>query len=469
LLVRPIIISGGSGSRLWPLSSRFKPKQFININGEESFFKQTIKRVSNAKFFLSPLIICNEKYKFLVRDQCEELNISSYKIIVEPMARNTAPAILSGLLSIHSKNETCLVLPSDHYINDDKKFLESIMESLDLAKDNIVTFGVKPRNASQAYGYIKASEKAIGTSFIVEKFTEKPNLNTAKKFIKSGNYYWNAGMLLFRSSVMISETKKYRPELFSLVEKSLINSEKDMGFTKLSAKFFSNCYCESIDYAVLEHSSKLLVLPVDYEWRDIGSWSSIFNFLSRFQDKNNNVLLGRTVTQGTTNSLLLGSKRLIATNDIDNMIVVESGNYILVSKMESCEKIKDIVDSLEKLDSSHAEYATETYRPWGHYEVIDVGKFHQVKRLIVNKNSRLSLQKHKFRSEHWIVVEGSASIIINDKELELSKGESTFIPAGSKHSLINNTDMPLIVIEIQSGSYLGEDDIERFEDIYGRK
>jgi len=465
LLVRPVILSGGQGSRLWPLSLKNRPKQFLTFNGESSFFKQTLVRVSKQKIFKSPIIICNENQKFLVQDHCDAIGLSEYKIVVEPLSKNTGPAVIAGILSANEKDEKFLILPSDHHIDSVDAFEDCIVSAFPVCRDSLVIFGVKPDKPSTAYGYIKRSDTKSYSGYYVEKFIEKPDRKKANLFFTDNSYLWNSGMLLGNKSLIIEQFKKFRPEMLSQISKAVELSIKDLDFTKLNSEAYESCINESIDYALLENSQSTVVVPAKFKWNDIGSWASIYDFFLK-KDKNKNVLIGKSLALNTKNSLIYSNNKTIATYGVEDLMIVEGPNAFLVANINNSEDVKKVVNSLNFED---LEQQIEIYRPWGHYEVIDSGPFHQVKRLVVKEDGRLSLQSHKYRSEHWVVVEGEGRVIKGNDTVNLKKGESIFIPAGVKHSLINLLPKRLVVIEVQSGSYLGEDDIKRFEDIYGRK
>ena len=471
----PVILCGGSGSRLWPLSRMSYPKQYISlINGSKlSLLQQTVLRISSLENIDNPIFICNEEHRFLVAEQMREISVTPSSIILEPISKNTCPAItLAALKAIEQTEESILlVLSSDHLIRENKKFLEAIKQSIEIAsKGKLVTFGVIPTGPETGYGYIQSEKNLFNKdikSFKIKKFVEKPNLELAKKFIKDESYTWNSGMFVFKTSSLLKEIIKYEPDIKNDCEKALNEGYKDLEFQRLDKKIFNSCKESSFDVSIMEKTNQGIVLPLDVKWSDIGSWKSLWENESK--DKDGNVFSGKVFTSKVKNSYIKSDQRLIVANGIENLIVVETNDAILISSKEETENIKNIVKNLIEIGFSEAKQHRRIFRPWGNYISIAEDSRWQVKRIEVKPGSQLSLQMHHHRAEHWIVVKGLAKVIIDEKEFLLKKNQSTFIPLGSTHRLSNPGKLPLVLIEVQSGDYLGEDDIVRFEDDYGRK
>ena len=471
--ITPLILCGGSGSRLWPLSRESYPKQFLSIRKEEDFtlLQKTIKRISTLDNLKKPILVCNEEHRFIVAEQMREINIDDFIILLEPFGRNTAPAItLAALKSLEiEKDPTLLVLSSDHEIKNIEKFLNVVDMGLQFAQMNrLVTFGVVPTSPEIGYGYIKAkkpfTDKIEGLN--IECFIEKPDKETAKKLIKDTRYTWNSGMFMFKSKEIIKEINKFSPEIFSCCKNAIDKSKLDLVFQRLDKDSFEKCDNISIDVAVMEKTSKGIVIPLDAGWSDIGSWEVVWETSNK--DFDNNYTEGKVILENTKDSYFRSENRLIVGIDLDNLIVVETRDAILISKKKSSQKVKNIVKHLNKNKITEGKTHTKVYRPWGHYlSVIEANRW-QVKLIIVKPGEKLSLQMHHHRSEHWVVVSGTAKVEINNKTDVLSENQSIYIPLGSKHRLSNPGKILLELIEVQSGSYVGEDDIVRFEDFYGR-
>ena len=469
----PVILCGGSGSRLWPLSRESYPKQFLSIKKEEEFslLQKTIKRISNLKNIKKPILVCNEEHRFIVAEQMRELNIDDFVILLEPFGRNTAPAItLAALKSLElEKDPTLLVLSSDHEINNIEKFLDVLDLGLKFAEiDKLVTFGVVPRSPEIGYGYIKAAkpfgDKLEGIN--IASFIEKPDKEMAKKLIKDNRYTWNSGMFMFKAKEIIKEIEKFSPEVLSCCKTAIFKSILDLDFQRLDKAAFEKCDDISIDIAVMEKTNKGIVIPLDAGWSDIGSWEVVWETSNK--DLEGNCIEGNVVLENTKNSYLRSENRLIVGIDLNDLIVVETRDAILISDKKSSQKVKTIVNDLKKNKISEGKTHAKVYRPWGHYlSVVEANRW-QVKLIMIKPGEKLSLQKHHHRSEHWIVVSGTASVEVDNKVEILSENQSVYIPLGSKHRLSNPGKIYLTLIEVQSGSYIGEDDIVRFEDIYGR-
>ncbi len=470
----PIILCGGSGTRLWPLSRKSYPKQYLSINSnkEKSLLQSTQERILEIKNLKNPILVCNEEHRFIVAEQMREIKIKPSSILLEPFGKNTAPAInLAALIALEKENDPILlVLSSDHAVKDKTKFLEMINLGINYCNnDKLVTFGVVPTSPITGYGYIK-SDKPFNTSKKegnnIEEFIEKPNSEKAKEFIKDKRFTWNSGIFMFKAKVILEEIQKSTPEIYKYCAEALKETKKDLDFQRLQKDKFEKCPNISIDVAVMEKTKKGIVIPLDAGWSDIGSWESVWE--SSDKDLNGNFISGKVVTKNIKNCYLRGEDRLIVGLGLENLVVIETSDAILVSDKKSSQEIKNIVEELKKNKIPEGQNHRKIYRPWGNYLSISEGINWQVKLIYVKPKEQLSLQMHNYRSEHWIVVKGKASIEIDDKLFLLKENQSTYIPKGSKHRLSNKEETSLLLIEVQSGSYLGEDDIIRFEDKYGR-
>ncbi|PHS69264.1 MAG: mannose-1-phosphate guanylyltransferase/mannose-6-phosphate isomerase [Methylophaga sp.] len=463
----PVIMSGGSGTRLWPLSRKNKPKQFLALLGEHSLFQETIIRLANIDGLEAPIVICNEDHRFMVAEHLHELAITDAKILLEPYARNTAPAIAVAAIQAQQtgNDPILLVLAADHVIRDNAAFHQAIEQAkLQAEQGYIVTFGIVPTVAHTGYGYIKAQEKNKTSS--VEAFVEKPDQETAKAYVESGNYYWNSGMFMCKASTMLEELEHFAPEMLSSCHQAVVDSVEDLDFIRLGKDSFAACPSDSIDYVVMEKTDKAVVIPLDAGWSDVGSWASLWE--THAHDENNNVTVGDVIIQDVNNSYIHSDSRLVTVLGVDDVVVIETPDAVLVTSKEKAENIKSVVEALIKKDRNEATTHRKCYRPWGFYDSIDSGNRFQVKRISVKPGASLSLQKHHHRAEHWVVVTGTAEVTCDDKVMMLSENESTFIPLGSVHRLHNPGRVMLEIIEVQSGSYLGEDDIVRLNDCYNR-
>jgi len=466
-MIVPVILAGGGGVRLWPLSREFYPKQFINLVNDTSLFQDTIMRLPDELY--SPLVICNEEHRFIVAEQLRQINSSNKGIILEPIGKNTAPAIAIAAMNLLNEREDpiLLVLSADHLIDNNQKFLKTIRIARKIAEQGkMVAIGVQPNKPEIGYGYIEVDNSEKNEYYNIISFTEKPNLKAAKKYLNSGNHYWNSGIFIFKASVYLNELKKYEPEIFTICKKSCVNPPKDLDFIRLDNEEFYKCPNKSIDYAVMEKTNNGVVVPFDGSWSDIGSWEALWS--SKVKDSNNNVSEGDVVLKKVQNSYIYSSNRLIVANDISDLIIIDTQDALLVSSKKSSQDIKNIVQNLKKDNRSEPNNHRKVYRPWGYYDSIDTGKGFQVKRIFVNPGAKLSLQKHKKRSEHWVIVKGIALITCGKKVFQLNENQSTYIPKEEIHRLENKSDSPLEIIEIQTGDYLGEDDIIRLEDDYHR-
>ena len=466
-MIVPVILAGGGGVRLWPLSREFYPKQFINLVNDTSLFQDTIMRLPDELY--SPLVICNEEHRFIVAEQLRQINSSNKGIILEPIGKNTAPAIAIAAMNLLNEREDpiLLVLSADHLIDNNQKFLKTIRIARKIAEQGkMVAIGVQPNKPEIGYGYIEVDNSEKNEYYNIISFTEKPNLKAAKKYLNSGNHYWNSGIFIFKASVYLNELKKYEPEIFTICKKSCVNPPNDLDFIRLDNEEFYKCPNKSIDYAVMEKTNNGVVVPFDGSWSDIGSWEALWS--SKVKDSNNNVSEGDVVLKKVQNSYIHSSNRLIVVNDISDLIIIDTQDALLVSSKKSSQDIKNIVQNLKKDNRSEPNNHRKVYRPWGYYDSIDTGKGFQVKRIFVNPGAKLSLQKHKKRSEHWVIVKGIALITCGKKVFQLNENQSTYIPKEEIHRLENKSDSPLEIIEIQTGDYLGEDDIIRLEDDYHR-
>ena len=470
----PVILCGGKGTRLWPLSRKSFPKQFLSISNlnEKSLLQNTQKRIEGIRNLVEPILICSREHRFIVAEQMRELKVNPKSILLEPFGRNTAPAILlAAFKSLEIEdNPHLLILSADHQINNDKKFRDLVEIGMNHSeKDKLVTFGVIPRSPEIGYGYIK-SEKPFKLENIegmnISKFIEKPDLETAKKLIKDKRFTWNSGIFLFKAKTIINEIKLLNPKIYEVCKKTFENSVMDLDFQRLDEKSFEFCPNISIDIAVMEKTNKGIVLPLDAQWSDIGSWKSVWE--NSKKDMNGNVEKGNVITQNTENCYLHSENKLLVSLGIKDLVIVDTDDATLVADKNQSENIKHIVSKLQIKNIKEANSHKKGFRPWGFYLSILEDKRWKVKIIHVNPGAKLSLQMHHHRAEHWVVVKGTAEVEIDDVTLKLSENESTFIPRGSKHRLSNLGKIPLELIEVQSGSYVGEDDIVRFEDLYGR-
>lgn len=470
-MIYPVILCGGSGTRLWPLSRKAYPKQFLDLQGSgETLLQATVNRVKTLKNVAPATVVCNFENRFLVAQQLQDLGVTLGAILLEPMGRNTAPAIACAALHIMKTdpNAQLLVLPSDHVISDTAVFHKAIeLANTVASRGSLVTFGVTPNNAEVGYGYIKkGSSKSLGVSHI-ERFVEKPDQTTANAYLEDGGYLWNSGMFVFSANRYIEELQGQNPEIVSACKAAYKNAREDLDFICLDYASFENCPSDSIDYAVMENASERSVVDLDAGWNDLGSWSSLWEVGQR--DASNNVHHGDVLSIDATGNLVQGSGRLVATLGVDNLVVVDTDDAVLVASKDKVQDVKRIVEHLSVENRSEAETHSTVHRPWGVYTSICGGERFQVKRIVVSPGQKLSLQKHHHRAEHWIVVQGIARVTCDDKVFDISEDQSTYIPLGHKHRLENPGKIPLELIEVQSGSYLGEDDIVRFDDVYGRE
>jgi mannose-1-phosphate guanylyltransferase len=459
----PVIMAGGSGTRLWPLSRAAHPKQFLKLHGEDTMLQATVKRLSGLDIQAS-ITICNEEHRFFVAEQLREIDKLG-SIILEPVGRNTAPAI--ALAALTAKDDPLLlVLAADHVMQDEGAFREAVIRAIPLAEaGKLVTFGVVPGEPHTGYGYIKRG-KDIGEGFKVDEFVEKPSSDVAQDYFSSGDYYWNSGMFLFRASNYLEELKKFRPDILEQCQGSVMDVKTDLDFLRIDKDIFESCPAESIDYAVMEKTPHAVVVPMDAGWSDIGSWSSLWDISEKNSEGNST--LGDVILHNTRNSYVRSDNKLVTVIGVDDLVVVDTKDALMVAHKDTVQDAKIIAQQLKVLERSEWELNREVYRPWGKYDSLDNGRRYQVKRITVKPGGKLSVQMHHHRAEHWVVVSGTAKVINGDKTFILSENESTYIPVGVVHALENPGKVELELIEVQSGYYLGEDDIVRFSDIYGR-
>ena len=464
--MKTVIMAGGSGSRLWPLSRSLYPKQFLALAGQQTMLQTTAFRV-NGISDEKPLVICNEEHRFIVAEQMRALNTQA-DILLEPVGRNTAPAIaLAALQALTCEDDPLLlVLAADHVIENVEVFQQQVNRAKPLAEAGaLVTFGIVATGPETGYGYIRRGA-AESEGYQVAEFVEKPDLERAQAYVDSGDYYWNSGMFLFKASRYIEELGKHRPDILDACTASLETLTPDLDFVRINEEAFKACPDESIDYAVMEKADNVVVVPMDAGWNDVGAWSSLWEVTPK--DGNGNAVSGDVMTHNTQDSLIKSTSKLVATVGVKDIVVVETKDAVLVAGKDQVQDVKKIVERLKAEGRSEYELHREVYRPWGKYDSIDNGERYQVKRITVKPGNKLSVQMHHHRAEHWIVVSGTARVGRDDEEIMLTENESVYLPVGCVHWLENPGKIPLELIEVQSGSYLGEDDIVRFEDLYGR-
>jgi len=466
--VIPVILSGGAGTRLWPLSRQLRPKQFLNVHGETSMFSQTLARVSGEPFG-PPMVVCNDQHRFLVAEELRSLEITARDIILEPAARNTAPAIATAALRIleQEPNAIMLVLPSDHVIEDNQAFRDGIKIAVDLAAvGHLVSFGLVPSHPETGYGYIRRGEVIGDNSWQVERFVEKPSMATAKDYLAEGGYYWNAGIFVFSAQTYIDELKLFQPDILEAARQALQDGASDLDFYRLDRTAFESAPAISVDYAIMEKTERAAVVPLATAWNDIGSWASLWDLGAA--DSDGNVTEGNAVMLDARNNYIRSEKPLIAALGVDGLVIVATDDTVLIIPKDRAQDVKDVVAALEASDREETISHTRVYRPWGYYQNLDSGDGFLVKQIAVKPGAKLSLQHHRHRAEHWVVVEGVARVTNGADTFDLTANQSTFIPLGVPHRLENPTDQPLRLIEVQSGDYIGEDDIVRLDDTYGR-
>ncbi len=468
-MIIPVILAGGSGSRLWPLSRELYPKQFLPVVDDQSMLQSTLTRLSHIAGAADPIVVCNNEHRFIAAEQCRNLGVTTSSLILEPEGRNTAPAVAVAALKAIEKNEDAvlLVLPADHHIAEPEKFAAAVAAAGSAAADgSLVTFGVRPTAAETGYGYIRAPGEGKDARPL-EAFVEKPELELAKKYLESPDYFWNSGMFVFKAEAFLEEARRLVPEVVDACAAALKASRPDMEFVRLDEAEWRRCPSDSIDYAVMEKTEKGVMIPLDAAWSDVGSWSAVRN--ESEMDESGNVARGDVYTSKSKNCLFYGGNRMMAGVGIEDIIVVDTLDAVLVAHADHVQSVKDIVESLKIDGRPEARLHRKVYRPWGSYDSIDSSGRFQVKRLTVLPGAILSLQMHHHRAEHWIVVSRTALVTKNDDKFLLHENQSTYIPMGTTHRLENPGKIDLEIIEVQCGAYLGEDDIVRFEDNYGRE
>ncbi|MFS2127711.1 mannose-1-phosphate guanylyltransferase/mannose-6-phosphate isomerase [Pseudomonas sp. Pseusp97] len=466
----PVILSGGSGSRLWPLSRKQYPKQFLALTGDHTLFQQTLERLV-FEGMEPPVVVSNQEHRFIVQEQLEALNLKTQSILLEPFGRNTAPAVAIAAMKLlaEGRDELLLVLPADHVIDDQRAFQRALALATNAAeKGEMVLFGIPANRPETGYGYIKAGdERGLPDGVIrVERFIEKPDEARAQQFVEDGGYFWNSGMFLFRASRFLEELKKHDADIYDTCLLALERSQHDGDLINIDAATFECCPDNSIDYAVMEKTRRACVVPLAAGWNDVGSWSSIWEVHDK--DADGNVTMGDVTVHDSHNCLVHGNGKLVSVIGLEDIVVVETKDAMMIAHKDRVQDVKKVVNQLDAAGRTETQNHCQVYRPWGSYDSVDMGGRFQVKHITVKPGARLSLQMHHHRAEHWIVVSGTAQVTCDDKTFLLTENQSTYIPIASVHRLANPGKIPLEIIEVQSGSYLGEDDIERLEDVYGR-
>jgi len=465
----PVILSGGSGTRLWPLSRTHYPKQFLPLTSENTMLQETWLRLEGVPALSPPIAVCNESHRFMVAEQLREIDVKPNAIILEPVGRNTAPAIALAALSAHP-DQVLLVLPSDHVILQTSVFQDAVKQAESLALQNyLVTFGIVPTHPETGYGYIRRGTVAVmdEQAYPVAAFVEKPDLKTAQGYLESGEYLWNSGMFAFKAGVFLQELEKFNPKMLAVCREAFNAAQRDADFVRIAAEVFSTCPSDSVDYAVMEKTDKAMVIPLDAGWNDVGSWSALWEVTAK--DGQGNALRGDVLTVDTHNSFIHSENKLVAAIGVRDLVIVETDDAVMIAPKDRVQDVKLLVDHLKKDKRPEADTHRKVYRPWGFYDEIDLGERHKTKRIVVKPGAKLSVQMHHHRAEHWVVVKGTALVTRGEEQVLVSENQSTFIPLGVTHRLENPGVIPLEMIEVQSGSYLGEDDIVRFSDHYGRQ
>lgn len=479
-MIFPVILSGGSGSRLWPVSREHYPKQFLNLHKDNrSLLQEAAQRLNHVEDTGTPIVVCNEEHRFLVAEQMHQIGLENTQIILEPCGRNTAPALALAALAAQSVSAEAemLVMPADHVIKDEAAFAEAVRKGSKLGNQGkLVTFGITPNSAHTGYGYIKRGS-AQGAGFSVESFVEKPDQARAESYLASGDYLWNSGIFLFKAHTYLEALRQYAPDILEVCERAYAQRSEDLYFLRVDQETFAQCRSESIDYAVMEHTKEAAVVPMDPGWSDIGAWDALHELKASEDPVNGNAIHGDVMIHNTHNSLIHSESRLVAAVGVNNLVIVETDDAVLVADRHNAQDTKLIVNALKAAGRKESQSHQRVYRPWGNYHTMVLTDSFQVKEIVVNPGAKLSLQMHHHRAEHWVVVRGTAKVtqgeghgdLSNLKSFLLSEDESTYIPLGTVHRLENPGVIPLHLIEVQTGSYLGEDDIVRYNDDYGRQ
>src|SRR5437762_5901480 len=471
-MIYPVILSGGSGTRLWPMSRSLYPKQLLALFGDTSLLQQTVSRIAGKPDFAPPVIVANEEHRFIIAEQLREIGVEPAALLLEPVGRNTAPAAAVAALRITESDPggLVLVMPSDHAIADPKAFHKAIGRAAQAANTGrLVTFGITPDRAETGYGYIAGGKPIEGceSAFAVARFIEKPQAAEAERYIAAGDYFWNSGIFLFPAALYLSELERLRPDMLAACRRALDGARRDEDFCRLDNVAFADCPADSIDYAVMEHTERAAVVPVAMGWSDLGSWDALREMTAR--DERGNALAGNVVAEATSNCYLRSEAGLVAAVGVEDLVVVATDDAVMVAPRNRTQEVKNLVTRLLAERRDEADALSTVHRPWGTYRAIHNGSRVQVKHITVKPGAKLSLQMHHHRAEHWVVVQGTAKVVRGNEEVVLTEDQSTYIPLGAMHRLENIGKIPLHVIEVQSGSYLGEDDIVRFDDHYGRK
>ena len=469
-MIVPVILSGGSGTRLWPLSREAYPKQFLPLVDQNTMLQNTALRLAGLADVAAPLVVCNQEHRFMVAEQMRSAGVRPAAVVLEPVGRNTAPAV--AVAALHAQagggDPILLVLPSDHVIADIAGFQAAVRRVVPHAEaGRLITFGIVPTVPESGYGYIKAGAPLDDSGIsVVERFVEKPDATTAQMYLESGHYYWNSGMFMFRASAFLAELERFAPAMLAACQQALATEQADRDFLWLGSEAFAACPKDSIDYAVMEKTAHAVVMPLAVGWNDVGSWTALWEVGQR--DAGGNIERGDVINIDTRDSYIDAASRLVATVGVEHLVVVETADAVLVASKDRVQEVKAIVDQLKASRRPEGSMHRKVYRPWGCYDSIDLDARFQVKRIMVRPGACISAQMHHHRAEHWVVVSGTARVHRGDEEFLLTENQSTYIPVGVQHRLTNPGKIPLEIIEVQSGSYLGEDDIVRFEDVYGR-